>query len=44
MQKSLRSRVKYKDKYHGPCLLVIHLSKDIATEALSVDTHSENGT
>lgn len=34
----------YKDKYHGPCLWVLCLSEDIATEVPLVDTHSENGT
>lgn len=40
-----RFKIKsYKDKYDGPCLWVFRLSKDIATEALSVDKHFEYGT
>lgn len=39
-----RSIKSYKDKYDGPCLWVFRLSKDIATEALSVDKHFEYGT
>lgn len=40
--KGLRSRVTKINIMVSACLLVIHFSKDIATEALSVDTHSKN--